>query len=62
MAGSIKDIVFYYKKTRYRIRYYRNAIGEKVIAYVMQSKGKIIVNESENKELYAEARRRIEGL
>lgn len=60
MSGSLKDHVCYINKERYRIRYYRNAIGEKVIAWVMKSKGAVIMSENENKELYKEARRRIE--
>ncbi len=44
---------------RYEIKWYRNAIGEPVIAYVMRSKDKYIFSEVYDTIIYAEARERL---
>ncbi len=44
---------------RYEIKWYRNAIGEPVIAYVMRSKDKHIFSEVKGKEIYKEAKERL---
>ncbi len=44
---------------RYEIKWYRNAIGEPVIAYVMRSKDKYIFSEVKDKKIYKEAKERL---